>query len=286
MDDLPGQSPESSGCERLQTLIELVAEPSMKTSQPPSYRAPAVLKAFDILKLVAESRSEITLSELARQLGYSKGTLHGMIRALLQAGALAKAPNRRGFFLGPAVVELAFRSWNYFRITEHAQPLLDGLRDRIGETVFLGVLSSSRGLIVATAEAAKPLKISAPPGTSIPLLAGAVGKIYLSQQPVNQAQKTIREHGLSKSTRRSLLNKEAYLAELDIVRKQGYAVDNEEYLPGVKAVAVALGNQRGLPLAIWVVGFADSITGGVIETIAAETQRTAANLRDVLDNRS
>jgi DNA-binding IclR family transcriptional regulator len=258
----------------------------MKTSQPPSYRAPAVLKAFDLLKLVAESRSEITLSELARRLGYSKGTLHGMIRALLQAGALAQAPNRRGFFLGPAVVELAFRSWNYFRITEHAQPLLDGLRDRIGETVFLGVLSSSRGLIVATAEAAKPLKISAPPGTSIPLLAGAVGKIYLSQQPVNQAQKIIAEHGLSKSARRSLLNKEEYLAELDIVRKQGYAVDNEEYLPGVKAVAVALGNQRGLPLAIWVVGFADSMTGGVIETIAAETQRTAASLRDVLDNRS
>ncbi|MCU0605640.1 MAG: IclR family transcriptional regulator [Desulfobacterales bacterium] len=258
----------------------------MKTNQPSSYRAPAVLKAFDLLKLVAESRSEITLSELARRLGYSKGTLHGMIRALLQAGALAQAPNRRGFFLGPAVVELAFRSWNYFRITEHAQPLLDELRDRIGETVFLGVLSSSRGLIVATAEAAKPLNISAPPGTSIPLLAGAVGKIYLSQQPVHQAEKIIDEQGFSTSARRSSVKKEEYLAELDIVRKQGYAVDNEEYLPGVNAVAAALGNQRGLPLAIWVVGFADSMTGGVIETIAAETQRTAAKLREVLDNRS
>ena len=160
------------------------------------------------------------------------------------------------------------------------------LRDRIGETVFLGVLSSSRGLIVATAEAAKPLKISAPPGTAIPLLAGAVGKIYLSQQPENQAEKIIREQGLSDSSRRSSVEKEEYLAELEIARKQGYAVDNEEYLPGVKAVAVALGNQRGLPLAIWVVGFADSMAGGVIEKIAAETQRTAARLREVLDNRS
>lgn len=257
----------------------------MKTNKPPGYKAPAVLKAFELLKLVAESRSEITLSELARQLGYSKGTLHGMIRALLQAGALAKAPNRKGFFLGPAVVELAFRSWNYFRITEHAQPLLEELRDRIGETVFLGVLSSSRGLIVATADAAKPLKISAPPGTSIPLLAGAVGKIYLSQQPGNQAEKIISEQGLSKSTRRSFEKMEEYLAELAIVRRQGYAVDNEEYLPGVKAVAVALENQRGLPLAIWVVGFADSMANAVIEKIAAETQRTAAKLRDALDSR-
>ena len=257
----------------------------MKATKPTAYKAPAVLKAFELLKLVAESRTEITLSELARQLGYSKGTLHGMVRALLQSGALAQAPNRRGFFLGPAVVELAFRSWNYFRISEHAQPLLDELRDRIGETVFLGVLSSSRGLIVATAEAAKPLKISSPPGTSIPLLAGAVGKVYLSQQPETQAARIIRAHGLAQFTHRSIVKKDEYLAELKTVCKQGYAVDNEEYLPGVKAVAVALGNERGLPLAIWVVGFADAMGASVIPKIAEETRITAAKLREVLDNR-
>jgi DNA-binding IclR family transcriptional regulator len=258
----------------------------MKANKPTAYKAPAVSKAFELLKLVAESRTEITLSELARQLGYSKGTLHGMVSALIQSGALAQAPNRRGFFLGPTLVELAFRSWNYFRISEHAQPLLDELRDRIGETVFLGILSSSRGLIVATADASKPLKISAPPGTSIPLLAGAVGKVFLSQQPAAQAATLIREHGLSAFTPRSVVKKYAYLAELEAVRKQGYAVDNEEYLPGVKAVAVALRNQRGLPLAIWVVGFADSMSDHAIERIAKETQRIAAKLRDVLDNRS
>lgn len=257
----------------------------MITEKTATYKAPAVQKAFELLKLVAESRSEITLSDLARRLGYSKGSVHGMIQALLQAGALEQGPGRRGYFIGPAVVELAFRSWNYFRVVEYAQPVLNELRDRIGETVFLGVLGSSRGLIVATADAAMPLKISAPPGTSIPLLAGAVGKIYLSQQPDDQAEKIIREHGLPKSARRPLLKKEEYLAELEIVRKQGYAVDNEEYLPGVKAVAVALENQRGLPLAIWVVGFADSMTNGAVEKIAAEAQRAAARLRDALDSR-
>jgi DNA-binding IclR family transcriptional regulator len=257
----------------------------MKTKPPPGYKAPAVQKAFELLKLVAESRSEITLSDLARQLGYSKGSVHGMIQALLQAGALEQAPGRKGYFLGPAVVELAFRSWNYFRVAEYAQPVLNELRDRIGETVFLGVLSRSRGLIMATAEAAKPLKISAPPGTSIPLLAGAVGKVFLAQQRRDQALKIIREHGLVQFTQRSVVKKEDYLAELEAVRRDGYAVDNEEYLPGVKAVAVALGNQRGLPLAIWVVGFADSMANGVIEKIAAETRQTASKLRDALDSR-
>lgn len=262
----------------------MVGTTTPKKKKQPSYQAPAVQKAFELLKLVAESRSEITLSDLARQLGFSKGTTHGMIKALLQAGALEQGPNRRGFFLGPAVVEMAFRSWNYFQVVEHAQPVLDELRDRIGETVFLGVLSRSRGLIMATAEATKPLKISSPPGTSIPLLAGAVGKVFLALQPDARAEEIIREHGLTPFTRRSIVVEDDYLAEVEKVRRQGYAVDEEEYLAGVKAVAVALGNQRGLPLAIWVVGFADAMGASVIAGIAEETCRAAAKLKEVLDN--
>ena len=85
-------------------------------------------------------------------------------------------------------------------------------------------------------------------------------------------------------TRRSIVNKDDYLAELEQVRRQGYAVDDEEYLPGVKAVAVALGNQRGLPLAIWVVGFADAMGKNAIPGIAEETGRAAVKLREVLDS--
>jgi DNA-binding IclR family transcriptional regulator len=257
----------------------------MNPEKQPSYKAPAVQKAFELLKLVAEARSEITLSDLARKLGYSKGTTHGMIQALLQAGALVQGPARGGYFLGPALVELAFRSWNYFQVVEHAQPVLNELRDRIGETVFLGVLSRSRGLIMATAEAAKPLKISSPPGASIPLLAGAVGKVFLAQQRRDQAIDIIREHGLTRFTPRSIVCEEDYLAQLDIVRQQGYAVDEEEYLAGVKAVAVALGNRRGLPLAIWVVGFVDAMGPEAVSRIAAETLRAAEGLRQVLDKR-
>ena len=266
--------------------MEKLRRSTMPVKKKTTYKAPAVQKAFELLKRVAASQSEITLSDLARQLGFSKGTTHGMIQALLQAGALEQGPDRKGFFLGPVVVELAFRSWNYFRVSEYAQPILDALRDRIGETVFLGVLSRSRALIMATAEAAKPLKISAPPGTSIPLLAGAVGKVFFAQQRDDQALKIIGEHGLPQYTQHSIVNKQDYLAELDRVRRQGYAVDEEEYLPGVKAVAVAVGNQRGLPLAIWVVGFADAMGKNAVSEIVAETKRAAARLRDSLDRRS
>jgi DNA-binding IclR family transcriptional regulator len=137
---------------------------------------------------------------------------------------------------------------------------------------------------MATAEAAKPLKISSPPGTSIPLLAGAVGKAFLAQQPKDQVLKIIREHGLSRFTQRSIVKKDDYLAELESVRRRGYAIDNEEYLPGVKAVAMALGNQR----AAWPFGWSGlRIRWGQRHGwIAEETRHASVQLSEVLDSRA
>jgi predicted transcriptional regulator len=60
-------------------------------------------------------------------------------------------------------------------------------------------------------------------------------------------------------------------------------VDLEEYLPGIRAVAAALHNRRGLPAALWVVGLSANMTTVKIEKIAALAMKTAATLRAVLD---
>lgn len=252
----------------------------------PGYQAPAVHRAFDILRVVAESRIEMGISDLAKHLGFSKSTTHGLVQALLKVGALDQGQQGKKFFLGPAVVELAFRNWNHFRVVEQSQPILDDLRERINETVFLGALSHWRGLIMATAEAVKPLKITSPPGTTIPLLAGAVGKVFLAQYDDTHVARLLKEKELPKFTSRSIVTQNAYLNELSRVRKQGYALDNEEYLPGVRAVAVGLDNHRGLPLAIWVVGFAESMSDNAIPRIVKETLTAAKKLQGVLDGSS
>jgi len=258
----------------------MIASDSLNTSR---YEAPAVKKAFQLLRVVAKSQKELGLSELAQSLGLSKSTTHGLIHALLKEGALDQNPKRKKYYIGPTIVDLAFKSWNYLRVREKAQPCLDELRDNIGETVFLGVLSSTRGIIIATAEATKPLKISSPAGTTIPLLAGAVGKIFLSQLDIKHASRYIKKHGLPSFTPQSIVKEGEYLIELDRVRKNGYALDNEEYLPGVKAVAVSLGNRRGLPLAIWVVGLAGSLKNELIQGIIDKTLHIAKKLESVLD---
>jgi DNA-binding IclR family transcriptional regulator len=247
------------------------------------YQAPAVQRAFQMLKSVAESPAEQNLSDLSRNLGWSKSTTHGLIKSLLSVGALEQGPFGKKIVLGPAIVELAFQSWNYFQVGDKARPILESLRDQIGETVFLGVLGRSRGIIVATAESQKSLKISAPPGTTITLLAGALGKVYLASLPENQAAQFINERELIKYTDKTITDKIEYIAEINQVRQNGYAVDDEEYLPGVRAIAIGVGNRRGLPLALWVVGFAGAMEKAVIPAFVQHIQKSAQDLQKIMD---
>ncbi len=246
------------------------------------YQAPAVSKAFKILDAIAASEQGAGISDLARQLGYSKGTTHGLTQALMAAGAIFKSPVNQKFFIGPAITELSLKNRSYDRIVGKAQPLLDSLRDDIGESVFLGVLSSPRAIILATAEPARPLKISSPPGSTIPILAGAVGKIFLSALEPEQVADILSKEGLKRFTEHSILDPKEYLEELYRVGTRGYALDEEEYLPGINAVAMHLKDQHGLMLALWVVGFRAAFGPKALSNIVQKMQDATKRLNRVL----
>ncbi len=253
-----------------------------KTNQN-GYRAPAVKKAFQILKLVSVSNKGLSLSEISKTLGYGKSSTFGLIQALLEDRLLNQDPVTKKIFLGPTPVELSLRSWNYLKINKKAQPLLDNLRDATGESVFLGARSNNRAHIIAAADTKKPLKISAPPGESIPLLAGAVGKVFLSLMSNEKIIEFIHANGLPRFTDQSITEETAYLSEIEKVRLNGYALDKEEFMSGVWGVAAGLHNYRGLPMGIWVIGFASAMDEDSINRISDMIVPVSHELRDILD---
>ncbi len=129
----------------------------------------------------------------------------------------------------------------------------------INETVFFGLLRPWRALIMATSEAHNPIKISSPPGSSIILMAGALGKVYLSRLQDAEVGRIVEKHGLPRFTKTSIVDEHEFLEEIAGVRQSGYALDKGEYMSGVNAVAVGPGSHYGLQLALWVVGFAESL---------------------------
>lgn len=254
----------------------------MSKSYSSGYQAPAVRKAFDLLKHVAESRQSLRLSDIARDLGYSKSTTYGLVQALLSVNALGYDVRNKKYSLGPTILDLVFSTWNYIRIQEFSQPYLNDLRDKIGEAVFLGGLSLHRTIVLAAADSDRPMKISAPPGTTLPILTGAIGKIFLARLDDTEAMDFLRHKKLKRYTANTIIDPEHYVTALKSVREEGYAWDSEEYLPGVRAVATDITDYRGLPLAIWVVGFAVSMTDEAKPAIIKETLNTSNILRKAL----
>lgn len=249
----------------------------------PGYQAPAVHKAFHLLRMVAESHRNPSLTDLALQSGYSKSTTHGIVHALLREGALVQGPDGRKLHLGPTVVDLAFSSWNYLNMVASIQPLIDTLRNQIKETLVLGALICNNIQIMAASEVADPLKISASPGTILPLFAGAAGKAFLAMKTAETANQMIRAKELPQHTPRSIVDQNKYLAELEQVRLNGYAVDDEEYLIGVRAVAVGLNNIKGPPMAVWTVGLSGNMGANKIQYAIAIMTAAAEELRITLD---
>ena len=149
--------------------------------------------------------------------------------------------------------------------------------------MFLGGIIRKRVIIMSVAEAETPIKISATAGATIPLLAGAVGKVLLAGMHADQVRQMIREKGLPGYTPRAITDEKEYFAELGKVRSQGYATDDEEYIPGIKAAAVALRNRKGPTLAVWTAGISNAFNSEKMKKAIDVILSASAKLRLALD---
>ena len=242
--------------------------PKTSDTGNPSYKAPAISKAFQILAEVAGSPHSIGIVELSERLGFSKSTTHGIVHALIREGALTHEKGSRKVHLDSLLAELVFSNFYPLKVFKQVQVIIDDIRNQINETVFFGVRIRDRVMINAISEVPDSMKISASVGTTLPLLAGAIGKAFLAVETIGRVRQIVEKNGLTRWTKNSIIDRKTYLEELEKVKCLGYAVDLEEYIPGINAVAVTVGNLRGLPAAIWVVGMSNNLDKEKIKKIA------------------
>jgi IclR family KDG regulon transcriptional repressor len=242
------------------------------------YQAPIVKKAFQILELVAGEEKNMTLSDLSRELGISKSTVHGITRALEEAGALIRDRDSKRYTLGMVFFELARAGYARIDLKDIARPILEKLMRSTRQTVFLGIRSGNHVSIVDSVESNQDLKITSPIGTRVPLLAGALGKVFLASMDRKRAVSLVKAIGLRAFANNSITDPERYMETVDRARESGYGLDDEEYIRGVRAAAAVI-RSPGQPMsAVWVVGFTPSMGAETMPSIAAETARAAQEI--------
>lgn len=201
----------------------------------------SVDRALTALKLFLREKGEWGVSELAGRLGVRKSTAHALLGTLMAHELLEQDPASRRYRLGAAARAYGMQADREAAFREAVHPTLARLAELAGETAILCLPRDGRFLIADAVEPADGLRMALPVGGHLPLACGCAGKAYLAWLDPAERDRLLRPGTLRRFTPRSIVRLPAYLADLRRCRQRGYALDLEEYSPGVNAVGFPVG---------------------------------------------
>lgn len=240
---------------------------------------PAVDRAAQILHTLANSDTALGVSELSRQLSLNKSTVHDILTTLCYHHFLERDDVTKTYRLGYALAELGRRVNDLTDLRSIAHTRLIALAHTVEETVFLGTFQDGQVTIVDKEEAPHDVKITSPLGRRLYYSVGAFGKVFLAAMDENQVNKLIREKPLRSFTTKSIIKPTMYRGDLNKVRTQGYAFDDEEYLTGVRATAAPINDAQGrVVAALCVVAFSARLPNDKLIRVAKQTRDAAEQI--------
>jgi IclR family transcriptional regulator, KDG regulon repressor len=191
----------------------------------------SLARGLKILEILAESSKGVSVTELADALELDKGSASRLVSTLANYAYAEKDPISRRYFLGPQVVSLSRSLLARLPLREVAKPFLRELMEKTGECSHVGILAQGQVLYIDQVESPASLRVNAEVGSLAPLHCTALGKALLAfgRLPLPARLERFTEH--------TLVTPDALRKNLETVKEQGYAVDNEEFDLGVRCVA-------------------------------------------------
>ncbi|MGJ7501559.1 IclR family transcriptional regulator [Variovorax sp. ZT5P49] len=205
-------------------------------AQEPAGDTPT-MRLFALLEVMAAKDQRYSLQGLVEETGLPKPTLHRMLQQLEGAGLLQREGDGRHYGIGTRLRRLAENLLLNDSLHGARHTVLRQLVEEIGESCNLTALSGSEVVYLDRVETAAPLRFYLHSGSRVPAHCSASGKIFLSQMSAAQRRRLLSNAPLEPYTPRTLTDPEALEKEVQRVRKDGYAIDHEEFLPGLLCIA-------------------------------------------------
>lgn len=203
------------------------------------------LRLFALLEVVASKDQFFSLQSLAEETNIPKPTLHRMLQQLESAGLLERSGDSRQYGTGVRLRQLAENLLlnDTFHGARHG--VLRSLVNEVGESCNLTALSGSEVMYLDRVETPAPLRFYLHSGSRVPVHCSASGKLFLAGMTPAQRQRLLANVTLEAFTPKTLTELDALEEEIKQVKRQGFALDNEEFLPGLFCVAVLVPSLSG-----------------------------------------
>ncbi|TNC22393.1 IclR family transcriptional regulator [Amycolatopsis alkalitolerans] len=209
--------------------------------------ADMVGKALRLLSVLGSYPEGVALSELSRIAGYPVSTTHRLLSSLQGEGFARSDPASKRYSLGLRLFELGQHVSQARGFAGVALPVMQALSDETGEPTLMSVLDGHNQVYVHAVQGRQRLQIRGEPGERGPLHCTSMGKCLVAF--ASQREQLVASLELTPLGPRTITSRAAFAAEIDSVRRKGFAVADEEHEAGIRAVGVPICGPDGVAIA-------------------------------------
>ena len=211
----------------------------------PKESGSALQKATLVLDVLLDSDHPKSLADISAKLDLPRQTVHRIVRQLEDLDLIRRDFARDHYFVGARMIALGVSALRAAACLAPIHAVLKQLVDEIGETCNVGVLERDEIVYIDRVECDWPLRLQLAAGSRVPMHATAIGKLLLAHLPSRSRKRMLETAPLVGFTDHTITQPERLEAELKQIRKQGYALNNEENLAGLIALAVPVHDGSG-----------------------------------------
>jgi DNA-binding IclR family transcriptional regulator len=223
---------------------------------PSRYSVPNLDRALSILETLSVAPAGLTLSELAAILEIPTNSVFRISRTLEERGYLERTEATKKFQLTQKLLRLSCAPAAGERsLTESALETMRALRDQTLETVLLGTISGTEGIVLEQVPGRHPFRFCVDVGVRFELHTAAPGKAMLAAMPAAEAGALMDQMPFTRFNPRTITERAAFEAELERTRERGFGVDEGEEREGAHCIGGVILDRQGAPAgAIWLTG--------------------------------
>jgi len=208
----------------------------------------AVERALDVLLCFTRQTSELTMTQIAEQVGIHKSTVHRLLATLENKRFVQRDPDTGIYRLGIRLLQMAYLTLEQNDLRRVAAPFLRRLSEQYQENIHLAVLDNTDVIFMYIIESPQRVKLAAAIGQRLPAFATASGKAILAYMPEKMVRRIL-DRGMAQYTSHTLLSPDAYMKGLQSIQEQGFAISEEEYEEEINAIAAPIVDLKGQPIA-------------------------------------
>lgn len=203
----------------------------------------SLAKGLSVIELLVD-KGDLSVTEVANHLGYNRAGSHRFLATLQQLGYVEKNTANR-YQLTFKIMEMGLRIASQLEIRQVARPYMEKLSSAFNETVNLGYFDGRDVLHVDKIDSREILRIDSVLGSRAPAYCTALGKVILAFLPDDELDRFLTDVKLAPRGPNTITSRKKLLGELDRIRQQKIAVDNEELATGLRCVAAPIFDHSG-----------------------------------------